>query len=236
MDNDWRMIYWICEAFIGTCTILVLFTLPETSWRRQSTVQLDSDDAGVKSEGVHMEVAGPIRRPEPSRHRRRFRGNLRVLSGIYTQESLFTLILRPVVALSLPAVLWASLDNAVTIGMVILISTNFSSAFGNTYGFQPWQSGLTYISSIVGSLVAVLFGGTITDSVADKLTTINGGIRTPEMRLPTMIVPLVSGPLGCMLYGMGIFKSLHWICPVIGIGLGIAHPIYLLLFYFRSPS
>lgn len=112
--------------------------------------------------------------------------------------------------------------------MVVLISTNFITAFNVAYGFQPWQSGLTYISSIVGALIAILCGGWITDRITDKLTSINRGIWTPEMRLPLMIIPLITGPLSCMLYGVGVAKSLHWICPVIGIRLGkTSYPVPL---------
>ncbi|KAL4755708.1 MFS transporter [Aspergillus foveolatus] len=221
VNHGWRMIYWVCQALISTCAVLVLFTLPETGWRRQTAAATDLNGAEDKTQGAHMEVAVYAGGPSGPSHqkRRRFRGSLGPFSTTYTQESLLTLIIRPIVALSLPAVLWASLVNSVTIGMVILISTNFSTAFRETYGFQTWQSGLTYVSSIVGSLIAILSGGKITDSLAHSLTTRNNGIRTPEMRLPIMIIPLISGPLGCMLYGVGIEKSFHWICPVIEIGL-----------------
>ena len=220
MDHSWRMIYWVCTALIGVCTILVIFTLPETSWRREgATTYTDGADKTNAAVVQEKETAPTISALPP--RKTKFHWDLKIFSTTYTHESLVTLILRLIIAVSLPAVLWASLVNAVTIGMVILISTNFSAAFSATYGFQPYQSGLTYIASIVGPLIAILCGGWITDQIADMLTVKNGGIRTPEMRLPIMIVPLITGPLSCMLYGAGIAKGLHWICPVIGIGLGM---------------
>lgn len=230
MNHTWRMIYWVCTALIGVCTILVIFTLPETNWKRQSASTSVDDVDEVKATEIQEEDAIRSASSTGPARKEKFHWDLRAFSTTYTHESLFTLISRPIVALSLPAVFWASLVNAVTIGVVILISTNFSSAFSATYGFQPFQSGLTYISSIVGALIGILGGGWITDLIADKLTIKNGGVRTPEMRLPIMAVPLITGPLSCMLYGVGVAKGLHWICPVIGIGLCKA------LYYHLYPS
>ncbi|KAJ9130113.1 Major facilitator superfamily domain, general substrate transporter [Coniochaeta hoffmannii] len=72
---------------------------------------------------------------------------------------------------------------------------------------------------IVGSLVGIFWGGHAGDWVADRLTVRNGGVPTPEMRLPAMVVSLFTGPLSCLLYGFGFGKGLHWIVPTIGIGL-----------------
>lgn len=55
MNHSWRMIYWVCTAFIGIRTILVILTLPDTSWRRQVTVA-DADDIDEKTLDVQEEV------------------------------------------------------------------------------------------------------------------------------------------------------------------------------------
>ncbi|KAK1637438.1 hypothetical protein BDP81DRAFT_317979, partial [Colletotrichum phormii] len=144
---------------------------------------------------------------------------MKVFSGAYTSEPLLALMFRPLVAIALPAVFWATLINAITTGMIVVISANFSNAFSTVYDFQTWQSGLTYLSTILGSFLAIFCGGQFTDWVADKLTIRSGGTRIPEMRLPAMVISLITGPLSCILYGLGFGKKLHWICPTIGIGL-----------------
>jgi hypothetical protein len=216
MHHSWRMIYWMCTAFIGFSSLLVVLTLPETHYRRQAAVQ--NFDQPEK-ETIQMEEDAT--RTAPSLPpKKTWLQSLRVFSSSYTQESLFTLASRPVIAFALPAVLWASLINSVTIGMIVAVSTNFSSAFSSVYGFETWKSGLTYISAVIGALIAIFSGGKLSDQVADRLTVKNGGVRTPEMRLPTLIASLITGPSSCILYGVGIGKELHWICPVFGIGLG----------------
>jgi len=70
----------------------------------------------------------------------------------------------------------------------------------------------------LGSLFGIAGGGWFSDKVANYLTTRNGGIREPEMRLPAMILGLIASPLGLVLYGVGINNKLHWICPTLGLG------------------
>lgn len=199
--------------------MLVIFTFPETSYKRQVTadathhVEAVEDSPKVSETKVEENVA-------PVPQRQSYTQSLRIFTTTYTDESLFKLAVRPIFALALPAVFWATLISSVTIGMIVVISANFSTAFSAIYGFETWQSGLTFIASIIGSLVAIFVGGHFTDFIADKLTLRNGGIRTPEMRLPALLVSLISSPLACILYGIGCGKKLHWICAVFGIGLG----------------
>lgn len=142
-----------------------------------------------------------------------------LFSGSYTDESLWKMAYRPIVLLLLPTVLWATLVMSVTIGFLVAISSNFSSAFQTTYGFKSYQSGLCFVSGLIGTLMGILGGGWFSDWVADYFTRRNGGIREPEMRLPAITVALIASPLALVLYGCGIEYKWHWIVPTIGLGL-----------------
>ncbi|KIX08807.1 uncharacterized protein Z518_03464 [Rhinocladiella mackenziei CBS 650.93] len=224
--QTWRTIYWICTALTGLCTVLMFFTFPETAYNRnRSTFTGDlpartSQDLKREQLDRAQEVEALPYAPFVTTYKKQsFVQQLKVLTHVYTDESLGLLVLRPVVCLALPGVLWATLINSVTIGMIVVLSSNFTAAFQQAYGFEAWQSGLTFISTIVGSLMAIAAGGHFSDWMADKLTQRNNGVRVPEMRLPALIISLVTGPLACVLYGVGIAKRLHWMCAVIGIGL-----------------
>jgi hypothetical protein len=217
MHNSWRVIYWLCTALFGFVTILVILTFPETSYIRNSVIDhIETTEDNTKFRVDHAE-----RIDETVPQKRTFAQILHIFSTVYTNESFFVLIMRPIIAITLPAVFWATLISSITIGMIVAISANFSTAFSEIYGFETWQSGLTYISTIIGSLLAIFVGGHLTDYIADKLTLRNGGMRTPEMRLPALIVSLIVSPLACILYGVGFGMKLHWICAVFGIGLGM---------------
>lgn len=232
MHHTWRTFYWVSTALIGFVTVLVILSFPETGFKRQETIDrfgaLDGPHITepVKPSTEHAEEVISV--PETDLPpKKTWLQSLRIFTTTYTDESLPLMIFRTIIALALPAVFWATLINSITIGMIVVLSSNFSTAFSTIDGFKPWQSGLTFIASIIGSLIAILTGGHFSDWVADRLTVKNGGVRKPEMRLPALIVSLITGPLSCILYGVGFGKKLHWICPVFGIGLGeknIVHP------------
>lgn len=225
ITHPWRYIYYVATALIGGLTVLVFFTMPETSYNRSPVIDVsgtirraskqyaDAKEAGSDSQINHLE-AGHDNIPA----KRSWVQNLRIFGPKLTQESLFKLFIRPVALLALPPVLWATLVMSVTIGFLVAISSNFASAFNTVYNFKSWQSGLCFISGFIGSLIGILCGGHVSDKVANWLTARNGGIREPEMRLPAMIIGMVASPLGLILYGVGIDKQLHWIVPTLGLG------------------
>ncbi|KAJ9635914.1 hypothetical protein H2201_000091 [Coniosporium apollinis] len=228
IKHDWRMIYWVAVALIGAATLLVIFTFPETNYNRSGAMITElnaaSDPSALydtpkslkeKSQFVEEEHNAPT----AVLKKRSYWQDLRIFTGTYTQESFWKLFIRPVILLCLPPVLWATLVMSVTIGFLVAITSNFASAFETTYHFKPWQSGLCFIASIIGSLIAIFFGGHLSDKIADYFTRRNGGIREPEMRLPALAISVVTGPLALILYGVGIDKQLHWICATFGLGL-----------------
>jgi len=213
----------------------MIFTFPETAYRRNipTTVPVvvareendpmqdqapDSMSEIPKSKADIIHVEDPLQSTSPPR--KAYLESLRLFSGTYTEEPLWRLATRPIALLPLPPILWATLVNSVAIGFLIVISSNFATAFSQVYGFATWQCGLTFVAAIVGSLLAIAVAGPFLDWVADQLTLGNGGVREPEMRLPAIAISIITGPLAGILYGVGIGKQLHWICPVIGIGLG----------------
>lgn len=224
MHDSWRVFYWLSTAVIGFLTVLFILSFPETSFKRQEAIEkFGAMDSPLTAETIkpfteHAEVVTVSESELPPK--KTWLQNLTIFTTVYTNESLLIMIFRTIIALALPAVFWATLINSVTIGMIVVISSNFSTAFSTIYGFETWKSGLTFIATIIGSLIAILTGGHFSDWVADRLTVRNGGVRKPEMRLPALVISLITGPLSCILYGVGFGKKLHWMCPVIGIGLG----------------
>lgn len=234
---SWRYIYYVAVALLGLLILLVFFTFPETAMNRSpvdvpgaieapselyTSGMKDHDEGMVKTHVSHLDntkgsrVANHNSRPLPVK--RSFVQSLALSHGRFTEESYFKMFLRPIVLLALPQVLWATLVMSVTIGFLVAISSNFASAFNTTYNFASWQSGLCFISGMVGVLLGIFAGGWVSDKVADMLTRRNGGIREPEMRLPAIVIGLITSPLGLVLYGVAIDNNLHWIVPTLGLG------------------
>lgn len=206
INHSYRYIYYVGTALIGTLTLLVFFTMPETSYNRSPITSPISASSS----------ASPTL---PHKKKRSWTQNLKVYNGVYTTESFLKLLIRPITMLLLPPVSWATLVMSVTIGFLVAITSNFASAFSSVYEFETWQSGLCFIAGLVGSAVGIFFGGHFSDWTADYFTKRNRGMREPEFRLPAITIGLVTTPLALVLYGAGIEHRWHWIVPTIGMGL-----------------
>jgi MFS family permease len=236
--NGWRVIYWVATALIGTCTLFVIFTFPETVYLRDAAANSAIAQDGITK--LDLESKGPVtaRIDDTSAfttttttnipEKRSYASSLRIFSGTYTQESLLKLFVRPTVFLVLPQILWATLVMSGTIGFLVAITSNFAPAFEMAYGFEPWQAGLCFFAAIIGAFIGIFAGGYFSDWIADIQTQRNGGVREPEMRLPAILVSVVTAPLALVLYGVGIQYRLHWICPTIALGLSKLYESMLL--------
>lgn len=211
-------------------TLIIYATFPETAYNRSphatgisTTLRLTPVDIPAPID-KHQEV-GTAENVEAAdgtdtRQRRRYYlQGMKLWHGTFTEESAWSMAFRPVVLLALPPVLWATLVMSVTIGFIVAITSNVSPAFATAYGFEAWQSGLCFFAAIIGALIGIVCGGHLSDWVADYFTQRNGGIREPEMRLPAIMISVITGPLSLILYGVGIKYKLHWIVPTLGIGL-----------------
>ncbi|KAH8196873.1 hypothetical protein TruAng_008955 [Truncatella angustata] len=217
LHNDWRVIYQVAAGLIGFVLVLAFFTFPETAYIRSiPSVRVAESTTSDKVQTSNSDIESTS---APRLQRETYLQSLKIFHRVWTEESLFKMFVRPIGLILLPPVLWAALVQSVTIGFVVAVTSNVASAYQTAYGFEPWQIGLCFLAAVIGSLLGIPAGGTLADMVADWFTKRNGGIRDPEMRLPAMTLCLITTPLSLVLYGVGIEKQLHWICPTIGLGL-----------------
>lgn len=223
--------YEVASAFIGLILVLAFFAFPETAFNREAKLlagpeghhlqQITSSPTGVSSKAYEkyltdVEHASNSDRPVK---RKSYLQTIALFNGTYTSEPFLKLLVRPLGLICLPPVLWSALVESVTIGFLVAVSSNVDSAFTTAYDFESWQVGLCFLAGCIGSLIGIPAGGHLGDSVADYFTRRNGGIREPEFRLPAMVPSLITTPLALILYGVGIQKKLHWMCPTVGLGL-----------------
>ncbi|KAF4464661.1 MFS transporter [Fusarium albosuccineum] len=223
IDHDWRTIYEVACALVGFVLVLFFFSFPETAYNRRyddnngSTTSVETDkiekiNYSRSDMMANMHLGASVQNEKSS-------DRFSLWSGSKTNESLLKLFLRPFGLILLPPVLWAALVQAVTIGFLVALSSNVDTAFEGTYDFESYQVGLCFVAAIIGSLIGIPAGGHLGDMTADYLTKKNRGIREPEMRLPVLVLSMVTTPLALILYGVGIEYELHWIVPTIGLGL-----------------
>ncbi|KAK1250448.1 hypothetical protein MKX08_010451 [Trichoderma sp. CBMAI-0020] len=214
IDHTWRTIYQVGAALVGFVLLLLIFTVPETSYLRTDHYEPPSPDASDEKQPSNVRE-----KTQNSTKKMCYIESLLVFKVVGTSENMFKMMIRPFGLIILPPVLWAALSLAVTIGFLVAVTSNSAAAFNQTYGFASYQVGLCYIAAVIGSLFGLPAGGHLGDKVADILTKRNNGIREPEMRLPAVMISAITAPLALILYGVGIQYKLHWICPTIGLGL-----------------
>jgi hypothetical protein len=215
ISQTWDKFYYLSAALAFTSTGLMLF-IPETAFDRSTSVTVATRLPAKLEVTSHVEHA-PTNVKAP-----RFRlSDLFTFkrSGPLTQESTWKIAVRPLSLIILPPILWSSVSFGVGIGIFVIMSTTASQAFADTYGFTTWQIGLVWLSSVLGNLLGIPFGGHFSDWIANRKSVKNDGIREPEMRLPAVSIAMIAYPGSLLLYGLGIHFEAHWMVPVAGIFL-----------------
>ena len=121
---------------------------------------------------------------------------------------------------SIPAVLFMAIEYGVMTACTTVPVTTFSSVMTlPPYNFGSAQIGLMGIPPFVGTCLATIFCGPLSDSIVLYLAKRNGGIYEPEMRLWLCLAftPLV--PAGLFMFGIGLNNGSHWLLPAFGLGV-----------------
>lgn len=117
-----------------------------------------------------------------------------------------------------PMALVLNLYSAILLGILYLFFGAFPLVFGGVFGFNQWQTGLTFMGMLVGMLGASA-ANSVWAKIRARLIMKNGGKSEPEFRLPSTILGSCFVTIGLFWFGWTTFSSLHWILPVIGSGI-----------------
>ncbi|KAK7060904.1 hypothetical protein VNI00_000637 [Paramarasmius palmivorus] len=127
---------------------------------------------------------------------------------------------RPVMLLSRSYICFLlSLYMAFIYGIYYLMFTTFADLFSRVYGFKPGVGGLVYLGLGVGFLLSTAFGAKTANTIYNRLAQKNGGVGTPEMRIPALFFGSLFVPVGLFWYGWSAQARIHWIMPIIGSGI-----------------
>ena len=121
---------------------------------------------------------------------------------------------------SIPAVLFmALLYGFLTACTTVPITTLSSVMTLPPYSFSSAQIGMMGIPPFIGTSLATLICGPLSDYIVLFLAKRNRGIYEPEMRLWLCLAftPLV--PAGLFMFGIGLNNGAHWLVPAFGLGI-----------------
>ncbi|KAI1381432.1 MFS general substrate transporter [Hypoxylon crocopeplum] len=118
-----------------------------------------------------------------------------------------------------PMCLLLCLFSAILLGVLYLFFGAFSLVFGDNYGFNLWQTGMSFLGILIGMLACSASDQLIWRRVNLRLLEQNGGVPEPEFRLPPAIAGAVLVPIGLFIFAWTAYPWVHWIAPIIGSGI-----------------
>lgn len=240
--SSWRVHKWHAFGATALNFLAVLFFVPETRYDRtcldgepvisssgESTPTPYADVDGLKQSSKDPEktlvdystsVPPPYRTPSTPILKKTYRQELSLWSGVPKDTTLLKLFLRPLPMIAYPAVILAFLGFAVSLAWVVAI--NILNSFilqAPPYNWSPDINGLINIPGIIGNLFGAWVGGWVVDRYSDWKSKRNNGIFLPETRLHLLVIPALIVPAGCLVFGYGVARTLHWTALFFGNGM-----------------
>ncbi|KAI0851931.1 putative MFS transporter [Daldinia vernicosa] len=210
--HGWRLFFYVEFAFAVALLILAFFFVEETSYNRQAHAAPSTPPNELEKEGAREVEKGTQQADLIVPSRKSFLETLSLRGRVDSNVPFFTTMIR-----SFSYFRMRPLFLLLVIGLSAL---SFSYTFpilitSPPYNWTVTNSGLFAIAAVVGYGLAVPFTSS-SDRLAAFFTKRNNGIREAEMRLGVMVIPMIVGPAGIVLYGLTAERGLHWICFFIG--------------------
>jgi hypothetical protein len=126
---------------------------------------------------------------------------------------------RPFLMLILdPMCLNLCLFSSLLLGILYLFFGAFNLVFTEVYGFNLYQVGLSFLGLLIGMLLAIA-SDPLWQRNYLRLVRNNANNSEPEYRLPPSIGGSLLTVIGLFWFAWTIYRSVHWIVPIIGSGL-----------------
>ncbi|KAH8172846.1 major facilitator superfamily protein [Sarocladium implicatum] len=138
---------------------------------------------------------------------------------VVTRGQLLTAgLIRPLKMLFRSAIVFSvSLYIAFAYGCLYLLFNTIPFVFQSSYGWSIGNTGLVYLSLLVGYAAGLASFSFMSDKTVVRMTEANGGVYEPEFRLPNVMYFAPMLPITFFWYGWTADKAVHWIVPIIGI-------------------
>ncbi|PIG84202.1 MFS transporter [Aspergillus arachidicola] len=186
----WRFTQWLSCIMGGSCTVLVVFGLPETF-------------AG----SILRKKAAAIRKAGNPDVHTVFDGKQKGIKDIFV-----IFLLRPFALLvTEPILLLVTIYQAFIYGILYLVFVSYPIAFREVRGWSLGISALPYIGMMVGILIGCAIVVIQTRRNYDGNTAV-----VPEQRLPLMIAGGCLLPVGLFIFAWTSNPNIHWAGMVIG--------------------
>ncbi|KAI8624621.1 MFS general substrate transporter [Xylariaceae sp. FL1651] len=197
-NTDWRWTYYVLIIWAFALLVAIILFAPET----YHPIKLREKARLMRKETGDSRWKAPMEKSTKS-----------------IPRTVALSLLRPFQLLTFePMCLLLSLLSAVLLGVIYLFFGAFPLIFGGNFGFNLWQTGLSFLGIFVGMLLGAA-SNPIWRSLHRKLVHRNHGTPEPEFRLASSIIGAVLCPIGLFWFAWTSFPWLHWILPIVGSGI-----------------
>ncbi|KOS17709.1 putative MFS-type transporter [Escovopsis weberi] len=205
--DNWRWIFWMCTILTGVCFLFLTLFYQETNFIRPAEAE-GGDKAIVDQASFRSPYS--------------LRQALTLFAWYDRSTSIWVYFFRPLPLLLYPAVLWATVCYGVVLGWVVFQISSNAVLFAEIYNFSPFGIGNLYIANVVGAFVGCLYSGPFNDWFCATITKRKTGMFQPEYRLYLMIPLFFLGPVGLLMWGVGLQNRVSWAVPAVGSGISYA--------------
>lgn len=229
----WRWHKWVAVILTALNFLAVLLFVPETRYFRDENQNVaapmepasSGEECGTGAGDTTDKLPDSRVSPVPSTSslvvpKKTWTQELSLWSGVAPDTNLIKMFLRPFPMFVYPSVIYAFLGYAVS--LVVTVSVNILNSFvlqAPPYNWSPSVNGLINIPGLLGNLAGGFAGGRLVDAYCDWRARRNKGVFEPESRLVLLVLPAVITGAGCVLFGYGVERTLHWISLFFGYGM-----------------
>lgn len=221
---NWRwthyfLIIWAFCMFLAICLFV-----PETYRELSKSLSFPWWDGAGMPGLLNREQIDPVILRKKAQDKRKVTGDERWTAPIEkSNKSMVRTVgyslMRPFQILAYePMALILNIYSAILLGILYLFFGAFPLVFEGVFGFNLWQTGLTFLGMLLGMIIAALSSG-FWVKVRARLIEKNGGKLEPEFRLPAVIAGSVFVTIGLFWFAWTTFSWVHWIMPIIGSGI-----------------
>ncbi|KAF2752910.1 MFS transporter-like protein [Pseudovirgaria hyperparasitica] len=218
----WDWPFYFVAILCGALFPVVIFFLPETSYRRDDNLNTDigaSEDHRNQDPTSYVSTNKTLNIPNDGngndsiaghRHEsasaapveRTYWRSLTPFNGRKTNEGYLRLLLRPFPLFFHPGVAWAYLIQGVMIGWTVMIGVVLAAIMlGPPLYFDEVETGYLYAGAFIGAVVGFFFSGILADYSVKLMTKWNRGVYEPEFRMVLVIPQTVCGVVGLLCFG-----------------------------------
>ncbi|RDA90228.1 hypothetical protein CP533_6872 [Ophiocordyceps camponoti-saundersi (nom. inval.)] len=211
----WRSSFKTLAAIMTGITTLFCLAFEETKFVLPKTHKDEYEKDDSSNDIIIIESFS--NEEKTKKKKGRYPHNMRLQLVTPTNESLLRTLVEPLQACRMPHVIVTGLLFGLGLAYVVILGSMKAIIFPEEpYNFDPRQLGLLQLGPLVGSTIAGLYGGYLSDKAIVWFAKRNEGVFEPEMRLYLLPFPAVVMAAGIAMFGITAGLGMHWILPCVG--------------------